>query len=118
MATSTPISSSFFSSQAPTIYRQNQQLPFFPNHHPRNRTSQKPYSFKVQAAKLPTGVELPKVEPKFKAPFLGFTRTAEVWNSRACMIGLVGTFIVELILKKGILQIIGVDIGKGLDLPL
>ncbi|KAG5553953.1 hypothetical protein RHGRI_011725 [Rhododendron griersonianum] len=42
-------------------------------------------------------VELPKVEPQFKAPFLGFTRTAEIWNSRACMIGLIGTFVVELI---------------------
>lgn len=40
---------------------------------------------------------MPKVEPKFAAPFLGFTRTAEIWNSRACMIGLIGTFIVELV---------------------
>lgn len=42
-------------------------------------------------------VELPKVEPKFQAPFLGFTRTAEIWNSRACMIGIIGTFIVEFV---------------------
>jgi hypothetical protein len=42
-------------------------------------------------------VEFPKVQPQFKAPFAGFTRTAEVWNSRACMIGLIGTFIVELV---------------------
>ncbi|KAK6126014.1 hypothetical protein DH2020_040241 [Rehmannia glutinosa] len=63
-------------------------------------------------------VELPKEQPKFQAPFLGFTRTAEIWNSRACMIGLIGTFIVELILNKGILQVIGVDVGKGLDIPL
>ncbi|KAL5549857.1 hypothetical protein UlMin_000033 [Ulmus minor] len=75
-------------------------------------------SFRVQAAKLPAGVVLPKAQPKFKAPFLGFTNTAETWNSRACMIGLIGTFIVELILNKGILQLIGVDVGKGLDLPL
>nr|GMD40170.1 light-harvesting complex-like protein OHP1, chloroplastic [Ipomoea batatas] len=51
----------------------------------------------IQAAKLPTGVELPKEQPKLKRPFLGFTRTAEIWNSRACMIGLIGTFIVELV---------------------
>ncbi|XP_050940185.1 uncharacterized protein LOC103486373 isoform X1 [Cucumis melo] len=107
-------------------------------------------SFRVQAAaKPPAGVELPKVEPKFEAPFLGFTKTAEIWNSRACMIGLIGTFVVELvrfsfllnmkktfylvpflpmftgficlifqILNKSILQVIGVDVGKGLDLPL
>ncbi|KAL8504706.1 hypothetical protein ACS0TY_016041 [Phlomoides rotata] len=63
-------------------------------------------------------VEFPKELPKFQAPFLGFTRTAEIWNSRACMIGLIGTFIVELILNKGILELIGVEIGKGLDIPL
>ncbi|KMT17328.1 hypothetical protein BVRB_2g040200 [Beta vulgaris subsp. vulgaris] len=74
--------------------------------------------FRVQAAKLPPGVVVPKVEPKFKPAFLGFTTTAEVWNSRASMIGLIGVFIVELILNKGILQLIGVEIGKGLDLPL
>ncbi|ONK76905.1 uncharacterized protein A4U43_C02F1110 [Asparagus officinalis] len=79
----------------------------------------KPIStFTVRAAKLPQGVEVPKVEPKLSEPFLGFTRTAEVWNSRACMMGLIGTFIVELVLHKGILQMIGVDVGKGLDLPL
>ncbi|BBH06168.1 High-light-induced protein, chloroplastic, partial [Prunus dulcis] len=79
---------------------------------------QRSAAFRVQAAKLPAGVVVPKVEPKFEAPFLGFTRTAEIWNSRACMIGLIGTFIVELILNKGILQLIGVEIGKGLDIPL
>ena len=45
-------------------------------------------------------VEIPKAEPKFEAPFLGFTRTAEIWNSRACMIGLIGTFIVELVTQS------------------
>lgn len=37
------------------------------------------------------------MQPNFQVPFLGFTRTAEIWNSRACMIGLIGTFIVELV---------------------
>ncbi|CAH9050484.1 unnamed protein product, partial [Cuscuta epithymum] len=66
--------------------------------------SQKHISFKVQAAKLSAGVDYPKEQPKLKPPFLGFTRTAEIYNSRACMIGLIGTFILELILNKGILQ--------------
>ena len=96
---------------------------------------------------------MPRVQPKLSEPFLGFTQTAEIWNSRACMIGLIGTFIVELVIKevhciiylhkhvmfaallvlyssfsrfdrlfqvlnKGILQMIGVEVGKGLDLPL
>ncbi|CAH2074517.1 unnamed protein product [Thlaspi arvense] len=65
-----------------------------------------------------TARRVPKVEPKSQPAFLGFTQTAEIWNSRACMIGLIGTFIVELILNKGILELIGVEIGKGLDLPL
>lgn len=47
-------------------------------------------------------VEMPKSQPTFKAPFLGFTKTAEIWNSRACMIGLIGTFIVELVLNLSI----------------
>ncbi|PWA73623.1 chlorophyll a/b binding protein domain-containing protein [Artemisia annua] len=84
-----------------------------------NKISNKTFvSFKVQAAKLPAGVELPKAQPKFQSPFLGFTKTAEIWNSRACMMGLIGTFIVELILNKGILEMIGIEIGKGLDIPL
>ncbi|KAM1949251.1 hypothetical protein ACFX15_009325 [Malus domestica] len=111
MATSSTIlSSSLLPTRVLTANRQTQQL--CPA--PRRRAS----SFTVQAAKLPAGVVVPKVEPKFKAPFAGFTRTAEIWNSRACMIGLIGTFIVELILNKGILQLIGVEIGKGLDIPL
>ncbi|OWM64648.1 light-harvesting complex-like protein OHP1, chloroplastic [Punica granatum] len=83
-----------------------------------NKLSGRRPSFRVRAAKLPSGVELPKAQPKFQAPFVGFTRTAETWNSRACMIGLVGTFIVELIINRGILQVIGVEVGKGLNLPL
>ncbi|CAO2183891.1 unnamed protein product [Urochloa humidicola] len=66
---------------------------------------------RVNAAKLPPGVEVPRVQPKLSEPFLGFTETAEIWNSRACMIGLIGTFIVELVLNKGILQIIGVELA-------
>ncbi|CAN7113563.1 unnamed protein product [Brassica rapa subsp. narinosa] len=80
--------------------------------------SRKEQCLRVRAAKLPEGVIVPKVQPKSQPAFLGFTQTAEIWNSRACMIGLIGTFIVELILNKGILELLGVEIGKGLDLPL
>ncbi|XP_023641131.1 light-harvesting complex-like protein OHP1, chloroplastic [Capsella rubella] len=75
-------------------------------------------SLRVRAAKLPEGMIVPKRKPEFKPAFQGFTYTAEIWNSRACMIGLIGSFIVELILNKGILQLIGVEVGKGLDIPL
>lgn len=126
MATSPAISSSFLPAAAVTPVNR-QQLFFFSNLSTSSirRTSDKRLAFKVQAAKLPAGVskflflflgrilcfsfkllmhwsfetqvELPKQQPKFQPPFLGFTRTAEIWNSRACMIGLIGTFIVELV---------------------
>nr|GLL36974.1 light-harvesting complex-like protein OHP1, chloroplastic [Ipomoea trifida] len=110
--------SSSFLSLSTKLKPQHNQLFFFTNRIHSSTISHKPISFKIQAAKLPAGVELPKEQPKLERPFLGFTRTAEIWNSRACMIGLIGTFIVELILNRGILQVIGVDVGKGLDLPL
>ncbi|KAK1641680.1 hypothetical protein QYE76_059485 [Lolium multiflorum] len=75
-------------------------------------------TFRVRAVKIPAGVQVPRAQPKLSEPFLGFTKTAEVWNSRACMMGLIGTFIVELILNKGVLEIIGFEVGKGLDIPL
>ncbi|KAI3780061.1 hypothetical protein L2E82_09932 [Cichorium intybus] len=92
----------------------NQKSPdlFKPNQISKNRV----VSFKVQAAKLPA--EIPKAQPKFQSPFLRFTKTVEIWNFRACMIGIIGTFILELILNKGILEMIGMEIGKGLDIPL
>ncbi|XP_057970990.1 light-harvesting complex-like protein OHP1, chloroplastic [Malania oleifera] len=103
--------------RAPLVYHPTQKLSLF--HTPSSRgTKQRRLPLRIQSAKLPAGVDLPKAEPRFQAPVLGFTKTAEVWNSRACMIGLIGTFIVELIFNKGILQMIGVDVGKGLDLPL
>ncbi|CAH8269766.1 unnamed protein product [Arabidopsis lyrata] len=108
---SSPLSSSLFhplSTLSAQSHGRRQNLCF-------SRTQQ---SVVVRAAKLPEGVILPKVQPKSQPAFLGFTQTAEIWNSRACMIGLIGTFIVELILNKGILEVIGVEIGKGLDLPL
>ncbi|KAI9112153.1 hypothetical protein K1719_016676 [Acacia pycnantha] len=121
-ASSTIVSSSLLPSRIQPLTNAclHQKLSFLPNwHHNRNFHIKKPRnSFRIQAVKPPSGVEFPKVQPQFKAPFLGFTKTAETWNSRACMIGLIGVFIVELIINKGILQVIGVDIGKGLDLPL
>ncbi|KAL1536917.1 light-harvesting complex-like protein OHP1, chloroplastic [Salvia divinorum] len=107
MAISFPLSSPFLCIGSSTVNNPTRRnLPLLHSH--------KRVCFKIRAA----AVELPKEQPKFEAPFLGFTRTAEVWNSRACMIGLIGTFIVELILNKGILEIIGVEVGKGLDIPL
>ncbi|KAL3678737.1 hypothetical protein R1sor_021693 [Riccia sorocarpa] len=72
----------------------------------------------ARAAKLPQGVEAPKEEPRLQASFWGFTENAEVWNSRASMIGIFGIIFVEFIAGKGLLEMIGFEVGKGLDLPL
>ncbi|KAE9622188.1 putative chlorophyll a/b binding protein [Lupinus albus] len=99
----------------------NHQVMFLKNHYLNNSVPQNnrvSFSVQAQAEKSPIGVEFPKVEPQIKAPFVGFTNTAEVWNSRASMIGLIGAFIVELMINKGILEVIGVEVGKGLNLPL
>ncbi|KAK7339682.1 hypothetical protein VNO77_20363 [Canavalia gladiata] len=120
MATSSTIlSSSLITGTTPSINSRNQQPLLL-----HNRSFSKPsppkkrVSFIVQAAKPPPGVEFPKVEPQFQPPFLGFTKTAEIWNSRASMIGIIGVFIVEFVINKGILQVFGLDVGKGLNLPL
>ncbi|KAL3680763.1 hypothetical protein R1sor_023719 [Riccia sorocarpa] len=70
------------------------------------------------AAKLPQGVDAPKEEPRLPASFWGFTENAEVWNSRASMIGIFGIIFVEFMAGKGLLEMIGFEVGKGLDLPL
>ncbi|RDX61539.1 Light-harvesting complex-like protein OHP1, chloroplastic [Mucuna pruriens] len=117
MATSsTTLPSSLIPGSTPLINSRNHPLCLLQNgsfNRPNKRLS-----FVVQAAKPPSGVEFPKVQPQFKPPFLGFTKTAEIWNSRACMIGIIGVFIVESIINGGILQLIGVDVGKGLNIPL
>ncbi|KAK7292934.1 hypothetical protein RJT34_15792 [Clitoria ternatea] len=116
MATS---STTVLSSLIPSINSPKQQLFLLQNRSlNRSQSHRKRVSSIVQAAKPPAGVEFPKVQPQFKPPLLGFTKSAEIWNSRACMIGIIGVFIVESIINKGILQVIGVEVGKGLDLPL
>ncbi|KAH1199050.1 hypothetical protein AAZX31_18G168600 [Glycine max] len=116
MATSstTLLLSSLTLGSTPSINSRN--LSFFLLQNRSLNRPKKRVSFVVQAAK-PT-VEIPKVQPQFKPPFLGLTKTAEIWNSRACMIGIIGVFIVEFIINKGILQVIGLEVGKGLNLPL
>ncbi len=42
-------------------------------------------------------VDVPRDEPKLPVSFWGFTENAEVWNSRASLIGLFGIIIVEAV---------------------
>ena len=44
----------------------------------------------------------------------GFVRNAEVLNSRAAMIGFFALLAVEAIANKGLLQMLGLQVGKGL----
>ncbi|ESW12495.1 hypothetical protein PHAVU_008G118000 [Phaseolus vulgaris] len=116
MATSsTTLLSPLIPATTPSINSPSKQFLLLQN---RSLNRSKRVSLVVHAVKPPAGVEFPKVQPQFQPPFLGFTRTAEIWNSRACMIGIIGVFVVELIINKGILQVIGVDVGKGLNIPL
>ncbi|GBG69765.1 hypothetical protein CBR_g4596 [Chara braunii] len=71
----------------------------------------------VRAAKLPAGVEPPSESPRLSQNLIGFTEDAEVLNSRAAMIGFFGLLAVEFIANKPILEMLGVEIGKGLNLP-
>lgn len=48
----------------------------------------------------------PKEEPKLPVSLWGFTENAEVWNSRAAMIGIFGIVIVEAVSTCTNLQII------------
>ncbi|CAK9275620.1 unnamed protein product [Sphagnum jensenii] len=78
----------------------------------------------ARAAKLPTGMLQLHVAGRATkgrtqtSLFWGFTEDAEVWNSRAAMIGIFGIIAVEAIINEGILQLLGIEVGKGLDLPL
>lgn len=42
-------------------------------------------------------MEAPKLEPKLPAPFWGFTTNAEIWNSRAAMIGFFALLLLEIV---------------------
>lgn len=72
----------------------------------------------VRAAKLPEGVPAPKEQPRLSSAIFGFTTNAEILNSRSAMIGLIALVILEWATGKGILEMLGLDIGKGLNIPL
>ena len=66
------------------------------------------------AAKLPQGVTAPPRLPEVPAPKYGFVDNAEVKNSRAAMIGFFALLLVEGVSGKGLLELVGLQIGKGL----
>lgn len=71
-------------------------------------------SVAVRAAKLPEGVTLPPRIPVTPESKFGFVKGAERLNSRAAMLGFFGILIVEAIANKGIFEMAGFEVGKGL----
>lgn len=66
------------------------------------------------AAQLPQGVSSPKRMPVAPEPKFGFVYNAERLNSRACMLGFIGTILVEAIAHRGVLEMAGLTVGQGL----
>lgn len=72
----------------------------------------------VAYAAPPKGVSQPPRSPVSPPPKFGFVENAEVLNSRAAMIGFFALLLVEAVAGKGLLELIGVTVGKGLDIGL
>jgi hypothetical protein len=80
------------------------------------RTGRK--AFTTAAAVPPKGVSQPPRSPIVPPPKFGFVDNAEVLNSRAAMIGFFALLFVEGVFGKGLLELAGFTVGKGLDLGL
>ena len=70
------------------------------------------------AAVPPKGVSQPPRSPIVPPPKFGFVENAEILNSRAAMIGFFALLLVEGVFGKGLLELAGFTVGKGLDLGL
>lgn len=70
------------------------------------------------AATPPKGVTQPPRSPVVPPPSFGFVENAEILNSRAAMMGFIALLILEAVAGKGLLELIGVTVGKGLDIGL
>lgn len=68
----------------------------------------------VRAAHLPQGVTAPPRVPQKPESFIGFVPFAEKLNSRAAMLGFFGILLVEALAHKGVFELAGFEVGKGL----
>ena len=57
----------------------------------------------------------PPVVPVLEPSKIGFVENAERWNSRASMVGWWSLLLVELVAGKGLLEIMGFTVGKGIN---
>merc|ERR1712032_1197876 len=68
----------------------------------------------VSKVQPPAGVSTPSSKPFMPTLNNGFTIKAERWNSRASMFGFMSLLLVELIAHKGLLELVGLNVGNGL----
>lgn len=68
----------------------------------------------ANAMSSPPGVPPPPVIPTMEPATFGFVENAERMNSRASMVGFVSLLLVEGIFGKGLLELVGVDVGHGI----
>jgi hypothetical protein len=68
----------------------------------------------VRAVQLPQGVSAPKRTPQTPEPKFGFVYNAERLNSRVCMMGFIGTLLIEAIAHKTFFEVFGLSVGQGL----
>ena len=68
----------------------------------------------VSKVQPPAGVSTPSSKPYLPTLNNGFTFKAERWNSRASMFGFMSLLLVELVARKGLLELVGLNVGNGL----
>merc|ERR1712039_524799 len=70
------------------------------------------------APRPPPGVSSPNIQPNITTPLYGFVENAERINSRAAMIAFIFVILFEAIANKGLLELIGIQVGKGISLDI
>ncbi|CEF98240.1 Chlorophyll a/b binding protein domain [Ostreococcus tauri] len=66
-------------------------------------------------ADAPEGVPPPPFAPTIEPATFGFVENAERANARASMVGWWALLLVEAVAGKGILELAGVTVGKGIN---
>merc|ERR1711918_269745 len=61
-------------------------------------------------------IPIPNTQPTLPMPKFGFVENAERINGRFAMLFFIAIFIIEAITDKGILELIGIQTGKGIDI--
>ena len=81
-----------------------------------NAENKKQQATKASNARAsPPGVPPPPIVPVIEPATFGFVENAERQNSRASMIGWWSLLLVEAVAGKGLLEIAGFEVGKGIN---